>query len=77
MTVGLSDKFKHRFFRSIRTACKQLVAYPGPVDKRIVLLVVRFDSDHLFLGQNYDELATLIASQPVAGIEIVCQVSPP
>jgi hypothetical protein len=72
---GLSDKLKNKLFLSIKEACEQLNAYPDPVDCRIVLLVVRLDSDQRFIGQTYAELDRLISSQPVSGFELVHQIS--
>ena len=70
---GLSEKLRHRVLRSIREAREQLEAYPYGANEKIALLVVRFDSDHLFVAQNYEELGQLISSQQIPGIEIVHQ----
>lgn len=70
---GLSEKFKHRLFRSIREAREQLEAFHCGADKKIALLVIRFDTDHLFADQNYAELQQLISNHQITGLELVHQ----
>jgi hypothetical protein len=72
---GLTDRQKQRILRSIREAREQLETYQYGASEKIALLVVRFDSDHQFVGQNYEELGQLISSQRILGIEIVHQIA--
>jgi hypothetical protein len=67
----------HLEFRSIRDAKQQLDAYPGHVDSRIALLVVHLDPIQTLLEQQHIELHALAQSQPVIGLELVLQISPP
>ncbi len=70
---GLTDKQKQRILRSIREAREQLEAYQCGANEKIALIVVRFDSDHQFVAQNYEELGQLIWSQRIPGVELVHQ----
>ena len=72
--IGLSDKFREKVCSTIDHARKQLDAYSKSVDKKIVLLLVRFDMDNILEARNYSALQNLIATNQISGLEIVHEV---
>ena len=72
----LSDEFKAKLVSTIEQARKQLNGWPHASDRKIVLLVVRFDIGQKTSAQSYAELESFIASQPMQdGIEVYHQAT--
>ncbi|MFO1512782.1 MAG: hypothetical protein U1F83_07715 [Verrucomicrobiota bacterium] len=75
----LSEEFKRKVIATIEgkgEAKDQLQSYPHPTDRKIVLLVVRFDYGQKTGGHLYMELESFIASQNMKhGIEVYHQVA--
>ena len=72
--TGLSDKFGEKLRLTIASAREQLDAYPKLVDKKIVLLLIRFDMDNIIEARNYTALQNLIEANQINGIEVVHEV---
>ncbi len=72
----LSDEFKAKLVSTIEQARKQLNGWPHTSDRKIVLLVVRFDIGQKTSAQSYTELESFIASQSMQdGIEVYHQAT--
>jgi len=72
----LSDEFKGKLIKTIKCAKeKQLDAYPESVDKKIVLLLVRFDLDNLVADANFALLREWVAEIGIEypELEIICK----
>jgi hypothetical protein len=72
--TGLSDEFKKKLCLTIDHARKQLDAYPKSVDKKIVLLLIRFDMDNILEARNYTGLQSLIEANQIDEVEVVHEV---
>jgi hypothetical protein len=76
VSPNLSDEFKSKLLSTIGQARNQLDSYPQPSDRKIVLLVVRFDHGQKTSGHLYVELERFLASQVVnAGVEVYHQAT--
>jgi hypothetical protein len=70
----LSEEFKRKAISTIEQATGQLLSFPGQTDRKIVLLVVRFNFGQKTAGHLYAELESFISSiTPDSGIEIYHQ----
>jgi hypothetical protein len=72
--TGLSDGFGLKLRSTIAEARKQLDAYPKPVDKKIALLLIRFDTDNILEARNHTALQNLIEANQIDGMEVVHDV---
>lgn len=72
--MGLSDEFGKKLHLTIANAKAQLDMYPKSVDKKIVLLLIRFDMDNVLEARNYTALQNLIEANKIDGLEIVHDV---
>lgn len=73
----LSEEFKRKAVATIEQVKSQLLSYPRQVDRKIVLLVVRFDYGQKTAGHLYAELDDFISTlTPEAGIEVFHQPTP-
>lgn len=71
---GLPDGLMNKLRSEINDAREQLEAFCGLVDKRIALLIISFDTDRMFVAENYAELEEFILRQQRPDLEIVHQV---
>ena len=72
----MTDEFKAKLVSTIEQARKQLNGWPHTSDRKIVLLVVRFDIGQKTSAQSYVELASFIASLSMKrGIEVCHQTT--
>ena len=72
----LSEEFKGKLVSTIEHARKQLNSYPHRTNRKIVLLVVRFDHGQKTGGHLYEELNNFIVSQPTKdGAEVYHQAT--
>jgi len=72
--TGLSVEFGKKLCSTIAKAKEQLDMYPKSVDKKIVLLLIRFDMDNILEAHNYTALKNLIKTNQIDGLEIVHDV---
>ena len=72
--TGLSAEFRKKLSSTIAKASAQLNAYPKPVDKKIVLLLIRFDMDNILEASNYTTLQAMIETIQISGLDIVHDV---
>jgi hypothetical protein len=70
----LAPEFKGKIVSTVEQARKQLDSYPHRSDRKIVLLVIRFDHGQKTGGHLYEELESFIATQNMKdGVEIYPQ----
>jgi len=70
----LSEEFRRKIIATIEQAKSQLDSYPRQVNRKIVLLVIRFDHGQKTGGQLYLELESFISSLGLqGGIEVYHQ----
>jgi hypothetical protein len=72
--IRLTNAFKNKLLATIEKAKEQLEAYPESVDRKIVLLVVRFDLDNMVEHRNYADLQNFIETIQISGLEVVHEV---
>lgn len=72
--TGLSAEFRKKLNLTIAKASAQLDAYPKPVNRKIVFLLIRFDMDNMLEASNYTALQKLIETNQISGTEIVHEV---
>jgi len=71
---GLPPKFSAKVLKTIDESRNQLLRHAEPADVRIILLVVSFDSDFKFVGENYRQLQELVAANRSSEVELVLQI---
>lgn len=70
----LSEAFKRKVITTLEQASGQLLSFPRQVNRKIVLLIVRFDYGLKTSGDLYKELDQFIKSlTPDAGVEVYHQ----
>jgi len=72
---GISDKFRKKLLSTIAHARVQLAAFAEPSDRKIILLVVRWDSDYMLVPENHAALASFINSISTPEVEIIHQIA--